>query len=311
MELPFAWSRKQAVFQVTYVDRAKGKQALHIQCLRQDMPRRSGLLLGGAALVYLATSLFTNSTQAANYTVSNESELISAISAANASGDPSSTITLSNNITILDPASLGAATVPITIKTGIYALTGTNGTGITEPGGAALNLGGSVTIVGDVTGGNAADSDSAGIGGVAVVHNGGKVTNIGTIVGGRGGNANRWSPAGRASGGGGVGMLATNSIVINASGATIKGGDAGSYDPLNSQSGSTNSYTGGGGTGLVISDGSLENGGVIEGGTGGIAINVSVGMDNLFAGTGGAGAIISGGTHANFGIIKGGGGAPG
>jgi outer membrane autotransporter protein len=89
------------------------------------------LALSGASVVHAAT-----------YTASTEAELVSAISQANADGDPSSIISLTSNITITNPAALPAATKLLTVSPGAFTLatTGTGNIGVAT--GATLTVDG-------------------------------------------------------------------------------------------------------------------------------------------------------------------------
>ncbi|MCK1475963.1 autotransporter outer membrane beta-barrel domain-containing protein [Bradyrhizobium sp. 197] len=83
---------------------------------------RNALLLGMSCGALTLAS--PQSGNAANYVASNETELRAAIVAANADGDPASTITVTSNIAVADPTALPAVTKPgVTIDRGTFNVT--------------------------------------------------------------------------------------------------------------------------------------------------------------------------------------------
>lgn len=102
------------------------------------------LALAGAAL---ALGL-TGTANAANFTASNEAELVAAINQANASGDTSSTITMVGSFTIA-PTSLPQVTTNLRIDTAGNTLTSSVGNlALNVATGSALTINGSITTNG-------------------------------------------------------------------------------------------------------------------------------------------------------------------
>src|SRR6201991_2749904 len=186
---------------------------------------------------------------------------------------------------------------PTTIDTSTFSL---SGAGVTNSLGRSLTFnGGSLLTEGNVVGGSVDSTNGSSGGGVGIRLVNGSLDNDGAITGGKGSsNTGR----GRNSGVGGAGVSLTNSNFLNRAGATVTGGMSGDTD-IQGANGSLNTTTAAGGTGLIMSGGSLDNQGVIPGGNAGSITDQPVGGDNLFAGTGGLGASLTGGTHVNSGTI--------
>lgn len=86
---------------------------------------RNAFLFGVSCGALMLASL--QSANAANYVASNETELRAAIVAANADGDPTSTITVTSNIAVADPTALPAVTKPgVAIDRGTFNITISN-----------------------------------------------------------------------------------------------------------------------------------------------------------------------------------------
>jgi len=268
-------------------------------------------LQAAVSLIALSTGLFMGTSAfAADFTASTQAELITAINNANSTGQ-SSTITLRADITLSNTVPLPAVNIPITIITGEFTLRGMPGTGVSGNGGSINIPGGPITIVGTLKGGNADITDSNGTGGAGIQKNNGSLENRGVIKGGTGGGTSRSGTAGNA-GRGGVGAALTNTTVVNGVDGVISGGDGGNFDAQNMPGGAVGGRTGDGGVGLTLTGGSLDNRGLIEGGSGGMFGHLpAAGADNYFGGAGGTGAILNGGDHRNSGIIRGGRGGEG
>lgn len=94
------------------------------------------------SVVAIASVMFvgTNIASGANYSVSNEGELAAAIAQANLDGDPSSTITLTGNVDLANPAGLPAINKTLTIDIGSYKLTTSLDSNLNVAGGAELKF---------------------------------------------------------------------------------------------------------------------------------------------------------------------------
>ncbi|MES2253728.1 MAG: autotransporter domain-containing protein [Pseudomonadota bacterium] len=182
---------------------------------------------------------------AANYSATDDPSLRNAITSANGAADPSSTVTLSNDVTLT--SGLPVPTKSITIDTGSHVLTKTYNNGFTGSGAVTLTgpyATGAFTFKGAVLGGTAG-SAAAGNGDIGMyVSNTSAAINQGTITGGAGGGLG-------GTGGGGVVLINTSTLTNN---GTIKGGSA---------------AAGSGGTGAFVQRGStLTNNGTVQGGDG-------------------------------------------
>ena len=106
---------------------------------RLPFNRRAPLLLSGVSLL----ALLATPASAANYNVANQIELDAAIAAAQASADPSSTITLTTSFSITTPPAAVAGKA-ITVVTGANTLTLTSGAAFDVASGASLTIKGNV-----------------------------------------------------------------------------------------------------------------------------------------------------------------------
>ena len=193
---------------------------------RASSPSRIGrspsLWAGASALALGAAILAPQAALAANFTASNEAELRAAILAANASADITSTILLTQAITLSDPSLMPAALKRITINTAGFALDnfGYAGTGaVTLDGGGQIDF--STTTPTSFNG-------FSGSNGVARILTGANITNTnGTGVGANGllqidgGRLNTTGLNHSSAGGGGTGVIEIiNGGVVDMSTAT-------------------------------------------------------------------------------------------
>jgi len=261
--------------------------------------RRAGARAPKASSITVAVALlFPLGASAAEYLVSNLTELQAAYTAANADGDSSAVIRLSADIT--GAWNFGAPTKPLTIDTNGFVLTKTNSlsgaftsatapvtfngtylgsTGATPTNGLMITGGGLGINNGKVTGGDTTTAGGAGATGISVLINT-DLLNNGSVKGG--------SATGGVAANGGAGVtLSSNVSLVNSATGLIEGG---------------NSFDGVGGSGVTISNtvtGSVVNQGTIRGGS------------DLGAGRGGRGISLTGitGTRIeNSGLIEGGAG---
>lgn len=172
-------------------------------------------LLRGASVAALALGCSLSSqVLAATYFVSNETELVNAINAANASPDASSTIVLTRSFGILGTTTLPVPNKTLTIDANGFTLSGTTVGG--TPGNIRFSgtfPSGSLILNGTLAGSDTAGGVAPGIGLVIdsnLAASTAQVVNNGTIRGGSG-----------ASGGMGISTLDTVTIVNN---GTIAGG---------------------------------------------------------------------------------------
>ncbi|TWT12653.1 autotransporter domain-containing protein [Reyranella sp. CPCC 100927] len=269
---------------------------------------RAGLLSGVSCVALTIACWFPPPASAADFPVSNDTELRAAITAANAHPDASSTITLTASFVAAN-AQLPAAAKPITINTNGFTITGTY---TTQAVIGALTIGGTpttgvVTLEGTIAGANAPAADQ-GQTGVALSSQR-TVINNGTIRGGDG------SAAGSA-GGGGVNMSGRAILVNN--GTISAGTNTAASNPISGYgvritagSSVTNSSTGiiqgangqgvTGGSGVELGSVALSseliNRGTIRGGSDLTGVN---------AGGVGVVARLSAGPIVNTGTIEGG-----
>ncbi|MBL8593573.1 MAG: hypothetical protein JNK01_12880, partial [Devosia sp.] len=106
---------------------------------RLPFNRRAPLLLSGVSLL----ALLATPASAANYNVANQIELDAAIAAAQASADPSSTITLTTSFSITTPPAAVAGKA-ITVVTGANTLTLASGAAFDVASGASLTIKGNM-----------------------------------------------------------------------------------------------------------------------------------------------------------------------
>lgn len=230
-----------------------------------------------AIAVALLAAGMSQTTYAANYTAATETQLRNAITAANANGDASSTITLTGDIAMSGATAFPTSTKPLTIDTNGRTLSGfdrpVNGVPDSTAGGNVAFTGVAFINSGVLRGGAAepAPGASVGVGGIGLQLINGALANSGTIIGGTGGNNVSGIP-GNPTGGTGA-SLSGGAHVNN---GAIRGGAGGPF----LGGGGTISSTGG--TGLLLNNGSLVNNGLIEGGAatgsatnGGIAVSLS------------------------------------
>jgi len=243
---------------------------------------------GSVSLVALLLGCVASSpVLAASYFVSNETELRNAITAANASPDASSTITLNNSFAV-SGTSIPALTKPITFDTQGFTLSGIDGSGsialnfsVASPGGAPI------TFLGTMKGADSATAGQVGLGNSRV-----GLVNHGSIIGGNGGTL---------GGGAGIRFNNPNAQIINY--GTIQGG---------------NSTANSGGAGVDIAGTSvpatLINSGTIRGGNGpangsginGVGVAVRIGVSQIInSGTieGGVGAMAMNTVGATTNIV--------
>ncbi len=167
---------------------------------------------------------------AATYLVSNETELTAAVNAANADGDPSSSIVMTQSFNVTAPNNLPTPTKSLSIDTQGFTLSGT-GVGL-NPGNIRFSGGtltsGTVTLSGTIAGADRVGTTAPGVGlvfdsGVTTI--GGttaQIVNNGSITGGS-------TTATNGSGGLGVSLLNVVTFVNNGTvtGGTGQGGGLG------------------------------------------------------------------------------------
>ncbi|WP_245472121.1 autotransporter outer membrane beta-barrel domain-containing protein [Rhizobium jaguaris] len=240
------------------------------------------------------SSWLPSAATARDYPVSNETQLRNAITTANGDGDPSSTITMTGNFSI-STATMPIPTKSITIDTNGFVLSNTydpaagttRGTLTIQQATGALVP---VTFSGTLTAANAGAAATT-AGQIGAVVSATKFTNDGSIRGGDGGGGG----GALASGGAGVRVLSGSSLTNN---GTIVGGDStsvgggagvaygnvigGPNTILNTGTirGGNGPGNGTGAAGAGISAqgataGQIVNSGMIEGGTGAVAIAAS------------------------------------
>jgi len=177
---------------------------------------------------------------------------------------------------------------------------GMGGTGVNLRGGLLFNETGA-----SIKGGNGGDGNFTagpgyrggygGAGGAGVNVSAGALYNEtgASIKGGNGGNATSGDNSYANGGVGGTGVtLSADTTLTNSNGATITGGQGGNGTP--------GAYSGAGGIGVSVNNGTVANMGAIAGGSGGAEY-----------GNGGVGVSLDGGTLVNTGTITGGAASPG
>jgi outer membrane autotransporter protein len=259
--------------------------------------------VSGAALALAC--LQTPAAQAKTYTAGTLTEFNTVLAAANADGDPSSTIVLTGGFSVGGiPAAF--ASKPIRIDTQGFTLTGLTFQGNSwelfgniTGGNATLNLtinsGGHLTNYGTITGFPTR--------GGATVSSGGTLVNNGTITGG----ANGVVGATISTGGG---TIINNSLIQGGAALAAAGGGvllqlpSGTSTLINNSTGTIRGATsadgtvGGQGIRQVGSRGTITNFGLVEGGLGATAITITgnsgatiINAGTLRAGSGGADAV--------------------
>jgi autotransporter family porin len=191
------------------------------------------------------------------------------------------------------------------------------GVGLAAEGGFGVDLlsgGDTLTNLGSVTGGTGRSSGKPGLGlngGTGVTIASGEITNGGTIAGGQGGGYDNtiFYPN---IGIGGTGVVLDSSRLVN--NGSIAGGNGGNVSYF-SAFGTEYSYTGAGGAGVSLADGSssvLNRGTITGGGYIGVGVDMVAGGSLLNRGTiaggfaGGDGVRAKDGVLANTGLIEGG-----
>jgi len=250
---------------------------------------RDGILLAGASGVAIAC-LFPGAASAATYFVSNEIQLTAAINAANADGDPSSSIVMTNSFGVTAPNTLPVPTKSLSIDTQGFTLSGVsvpaNSGNVRFSGGGTLTSG-TVTLSGTIAGADQSGATAAGTGlifdsGVTTV--GGttaQLINNGAITGGAD------APT---SGPGGIGVALTN-VVTFVNNGTVTGGTGGTSGGLGNN---------GAGVSIVNSGATVINNatGTIQGGnTQGAYAGAGISMN---------GTTAKPATLVNYGTIRGG-----
>ncbi|MEO5760113.1 MAG: autotransporter outer membrane beta-barrel domain-containing protein [Mesorhizobium sp.] len=249
------------------------------------------ILLAGASGIALACWL-PGAASAATYFVGNQVQLTAAINAANADGDASSSIVMTQSFSVLAPVNLPTPTKSLSIDTQGFTLSGTGSPG--NPGSIVFRGGtftsGTVSISGTLVGGNQAPtpptSVAAGVGltfdsGVTTVGGTtGQVVNNGSITGG----------AATATSNGGIGVSLLN-VVTFVNNGTVSGGIGVNGPPLGNNGAGVNILNTGA-TVINTASGTIQ-GGNSQGGYAGAGI---------FA----AGTAAKPGTVVNYGTIRGG-----
>jgi outer membrane autotransporter protein len=110
--------------------------------------RRHARLLTGGALLWLAAAVLSPQAHATDFAVATQQQLIDAINAANASGDASSTITLTGSFTITG-SGLPSVAKTLTIDAGAFTLTSSSDLTFGVGTGAELTVNGAVRINGN------------------------------------------------------------------------------------------------------------------------------------------------------------------
>ena len=291
-----------------------------------------------ASTMALAISLlFPVAAHAVEYLIANEADLRTAISTASTNGDTNAVIKMTANFTMSDSTAFPASTVPVTIDTNGFVLTRAPnlipnpanipvdipaqytfngdyvgapdtvgaGHGLSFAGGGLQNT---VTVNGNVTGGNR--TVNTGGGGVGVNLASGSMTliNNGVLTGGQMNNVAAGTNTLQSTG---VGFGSGSAVVIN--NGTIQGGAG-----INGLAGAGIGIISAGNGSRIVNNGMIrggsESGGGVLGGAGILNIGgSSLAIENNASGTiegGVGGAGISGtGRITNNGLIKGGDGA--
>lgn len=140
------------------------------------------LLVAAACVAMGAAGMLPQKASAANYTAFTETELRNAITAANANGDPSSTITLTGDIAMASATAFPTATKALTIDTNGHSISGFDrpftGTPNSTAGGHVAFNRATVINSGALIGGDAEQAGvSTGIGGTGLLLTNGAMTN--------------------------------------------------------------------------------------------------------------------------------------
>jgi fibronectin-binding autotransporter adhesin len=203
--------------------------------------RVAPLLFSGVSLLTLAIVSLATPVSAAAFTAANQTELYQAITNAQASGDPSSTITLTGSFTVTSPPPAIAGKA-ITIATGANTLTYSSAASFNVATGATLTLTGNIVGTGGlnpqafgklgagqliINGVTASGISRLGIGGGSTLVNGGSVVTFGTSQGGTvaqlGLGTNAGEVASLTISGSGTKLVATGSDPLDIGGGTSQG----------------------------------------------------------------------------------------
>jgi autotransporter-associated beta strand protein len=278
-------------------------------CGRVERKRPNRAAAVGAAVGgFLAAPFLSGEAGAGRYQAGSETELVQAVIRANLDGDDSARITFTQDIILKHPTVLPMARKPITVDTGPFSLAAA-GADASHTGLGPVLGGGAYTLIGTIQGSHAPHTGADRRGGMALVAQGGELANRAGITAGSGASTAATAGGVSQAGPGGVGVAASNAVLHNHAGARIAGGLGGHYDAVDPD-GAVRA-AGGGGTGLLIHGGRLDNEGVVVGGDGGDATNHIGGTAPALSGRGGEGVQLSGGSHANHGVIAGGSGGVG
>ena len=265
--------------------------------------RRSALVAGVSGAALALACLQGSAALAATYTASNASEFTTALNAANADGDPSSTIVLTGSFQV--PGLVATASKPIRVDTQGFTLT-------------ATTLRGEWALVGNITGGDASLN--------LTINNGGLLTNYGAItgyttrVGASVSNASTLVNNGTITGGSngvvgasisiGGGTIVNNGLIQGSATAAVAGvgvvmqltGASQTGTLVNNSTGVIRGATSGDGTAggvgvrlVLLGSQTIRNFGVIEGGFGAAAITSSANSATIVN----AGTIRAGSNSAN------------
>lgn len=202
---------------------------------------RAAPLFSGVSLLTLAIVSLVTPVSAAAFTAANQTELYQAISDAQASGDPSSTITLTGSFSITSPPPAIAGKA-ITIATGANTLTYSSAASFNVASGATLTLTGNIVGTGGlnpqafgklgagqlvINGVTASGISRLGLGGGNTLVNGGSVITFGTSQGGTitqlGLGTNPGEVASLTISGAGTKLVATGSDPLDIGGGTSQG----------------------------------------------------------------------------------------
>ncbi|RYE48237.1 MAG: autotransporter outer membrane beta-barrel domain-containing protein [Hyphomicrobiales bacterium] len=203
--------------------------------------RVAPFLFSGVSLLTLAIVSPVTPVSAAAFTAANQSELYQAITDAQASDDPSSTITLTGSFTITSPPPAIAGKT-ITIAAGANTLTYSSAANFNVATGATLTLTGNIVGAGGlnpqafgklgagqliINGVTASGISRLGIGGGSTLVNGGSVVTFGTSQGGTvaqlGLGTNAGEVASLTISGSGTKLVATGSDPLDIGGGTSQG----------------------------------------------------------------------------------------
>lgn len=294
--------------------------------------RRAGARAPQASSITLAIALlFPVGASAAEYLVSNETELRSAIDTANLNGDATATIRLTSSFSITGATVLPTPTMPLTIDTQGFVLSRGGAGAFVAPATGALVFdgtyaadaaaagiraivvtgGGEAILNGNATGADATVAGTAGGVAVSVQLSGTRFTNNGAV---KGGTSLAFATANTGNGAGVV-LQSANTTLTNSATGVITGGDSvgglagpGVYSNVSNTA--------------IVNEGTIRGGSDLNGGTGGgraihfsnAVVTATVENSGLLEGGVGAPAISGGApvtriTVINSGTIRAGAGA--